>query len=105
MAMTPQPMRARPGSSPMMRNRAITPSAESPLLSVRNGATGRNRNPDQNASVMFPQHQQEFEFRVASRKRNSEFISDYQRFATKARSAAIGQGFTNRFAGNSGPNR
>src|SRR5205814_10648857 len=76
------------------------PSAESPLLSLRNGATARNRNPDQNASVMFPQQKQEFGFRVASRKRNSEFISDYQRFATKARNAAAGQGFTIRFAGN-----
>src|SRR5438874_8481388 len=98
MSITPQPIRARPGSSPMMRNRAITPSAESPLLSVRNGATARNRNPDQNVSVMFPQQKQEFGFRVASRKRNSEFISDYQRFATKARNAAAGQGFTIRFA-------
>src|SRR5437016_4143545 len=66
------------------------PSAESPLLTFRNGGTRRNRNPGQNVSVMFPQHQQEFEFRVASRKRNSEFISDYQRFATKARKASAG---------------
>jgi hypothetical protein len=74
------------------------PPSESPLFSFRDGATGRNRNQDQNVSVMLLQHPQEFGISHNPRTHNSEFNSDYQRIAAKARNGAAGQKITIRFA-------